>query len=144
LTAHPIFKEGKRIPGSKVSSKTMKRILVVIGFIALAIGVIGIFIPLVPTTPFLLLSAGCFFRGSDRIYRWLMNHQYLGEYIRNFREHQSIPLSTKIISVSLLWVTILFSIIFIVKLLFLRIFLVLIAITVTIHILHYKTYKKEE
>ncbi len=121
----------------------MKKLFVVLGFIALILGIIGIVIPLLPTTPFLLLAAACFLKGSDRLYRWLMNHKLFGEYIRNFREHKAIPLRTKIFAISLLWITILFSIFYVVELIYLRIFLGTIAIAVTAHILHFKTLRSE-
>ena len=123
------------------SSKFKKLVLIAIGIIALILAIIGIIIPLLPTTPFLLLSAACFLKGSDRMYQWLINHKHFGNYIRNFREHRAIPLKTKVVAVSLLWVTILFSISFIVQPAYLRILLAAIAIAVTVHILHFKTLK---
>jgi uncharacterized protein len=120
----------------------MKKLLVVLGFISLTLGVIGIVIPLLPTTPFLLLAAACFLKGSDRVYQWLMNHKLFGEYIRNFREHKAIPLRTKIFAISLLWITILFSIFYVVESIYLRLLLAAIAIAVTAHILNFKTLKQ--
>jgi uncharacterized membrane protein YbaN (DUF454 family) len=119
-----------------------KSLFIAAGFLSLALGLAGIVLPILPTTPFLLLSAACFFRGSERMYNWLMNHKLLGEHIRNFREHQAIPRATKISSIVLLWVTILFSIFFVVDKLALRLLLGAIAAGVTLHILHYKTLKK--
>lgn len=121
------------------SSKFKKLVLIAIGIIALILAIIGIIIPLLPTTPFLLLSAACFLKGSDRMYQWLIKHKHFGNYIRNFREHKAIPLKTKVVAVSLLWVTILFSIIFIVQGTYLRILLAAIAIAVSVHILQFKT-----
>jgi uncharacterized protein len=120
----------------------MKKLLVVLGFISLTLGVIGIVIPLLPTTPFLLLAAASFLKGSDRVYQWLMNHKLFGEYIRNFREHKAIPLRTKIFAISLLWITILFSIFYVVESIYLRLLLAAIAIAVTAHILNFKTLKQ--
>lgn len=91
---------------------TMKYIYVAIGSISLLLGVIGIFLPILPTTPFLLLSAALFFRGSPRLYTWLLEHKYLGPYIRSFREDRAIPLRAKIISVSLLWITAIHCVLF--------------------------------
>ena len=122
----------------------MKKLLVIIGLIALLLGIVGIVVPLLPTTPFLLLAAACFLKGSDRIYQWLMNHKLFGPYIRNFREHKAIPLTTKIFAVSLLWITILISIIFVVQSIWLRILLAAIAIAVSMHILHFKTLKQDD
>jgi hypothetical protein len=128
----------------KSSTKFKKIILITIGMVALILAIIGIIIPLLPTTPFLLLSAACFLKGSDRMYQWLINHKFFGNYIRNFREHKAIPLKTKVLAVSLLWLTILFSIIFIVQSVYLRILLAAIAIAVSVHILHFKTLKPNE
>ena len=83
----------------------MKYIYLPLGFLCLACGIIGIFVPLLPTTPFLLLSAALFFRSSPRAYHWLLNHRHLGPYIRRFREEHSIPLRAKVVAISLLWIT---------------------------------------
>ena len=74
----------------------MKIILLLLGILSLVLGVIGIFLPVLPTTPFLLLSATLFLRSSQKLYDWLLSHPYLGEYIRNFKEHRAIPLRVKI------------------------------------------------
>jgi len=76
------------------------------------------------------------------VYQWLMNHKLFGEYIRNFREHKAIPLRTKIFAISLLWITILFSIFYVVESIYLRLLLAAIAIAVTAHILNFKTLKQ--
>ncbi|MDI4632216.1 YbaN family protein [Pelomonas sp. V22] len=65
------------------------------GFAALALGVIGIFVPLLPTTPFVLLAAFCFARGSERCETWLLNHRSFGPMVRNWRERGAIPLRAK-------------------------------------------------
>ena len=129
---------------SKKLSAFAKKILVLIGFASLFLGIIGIAVPLLPTTPFLLLSAACFLRGSDRLYQWLMNNRLFGSYIRNYQEHKAIPLKAKILAISLLWITILYSIIFILESVYIRILLVAIAVAVTLHILHYKTLDKNQ
>ena len=122
-------------------TKTQKILLFSAGVISVILGIIGIVLPLLPTTPFLLLAAGCFFKSSEKWYNWLMNHKYLGPYIRNYREHKAIPLTTKIATIALLWITISASAIFAVSLLWVRVLLGIIAIGVTIHILHFKTLK---
>ncbi len=118
----------------------MKLLFKIIGTISLGLGLIGIFLPVLPTTPFLLLTAALYARSSDKLYNWLMSHHYLGAYIKDFREHRTLPLRVKIISVSTLWITICLSI-YMVDILFVKIMLILIALAVTIHILHYKTKK---
>ena len=118
---------------------TVKVLLLILGSISLALGVIGIFVPLLPTTPLLLLAAALYFRSSPKLYDWLLNHPRLGTYIRNFREHRAIPLRVKIVSVSLVWLTMGYCIIAVVEPLWLRITLALLATAITIHILSFKT-----
>ena len=120
----------------------MKTLYIILGSISLALGIIGIFIPVLPTTPFLLLTAALYFKGSPRLYQWLLNHKYFGPYIRNFRENKSIPLRAKIISLSLMWGTMLYCIFYLIPYLWVQIALALIAVGVTYHILSFKTLKK--
>ncbi|MDP2965825.1 MAG: YbaN family protein [Pelolinea sp.] len=125
--------------------KPLKKYLwVSLGVLSLGLGIIGIFIPLLPTTPFLLLAASFFLKGSETLYRWLLNHKLLGTYIRNYREHKAIPLTTKILAVVTLWAAILYSMFFVTENLYLRIILLSIAAGVSIHILHFKTLEKED
>ena len=121
----------------------MKIILVILGSVSLALGIIGIFVPLLPTTPFLLLSAAAYCKSSERLYNWLLNHKYLGPYIRNFRENKAIPMRAKILSVILLWGTIGYCIICMGLPIWVRIILGCVIIGVTWHILSFKTLKKE-
>ena len=116
-----------------------KGILVASGTFFLVLGVIGIFIPLLPTTPFLLLSAACYIRGSKKFYNWLIKNKWFGEYIKNYQEGKGVPLNVKIISLIILWITIIFSTIVIVSYFLIRIILIIIAIGVTIHIMAIKT-----
>ncbi|MBR5844807.1 MAG: YbaN family protein [Rikenellaceae bacterium] len=120
----------------------MKIVFIIIGSIAFALGIIGIFLPLLPTTPLLLLAAALYFRSSPRLYEWLLNHPYFGRYIRNFRESRAIPLHAKIVSVSLLWLTMGYCIVAVVEPLWLRIVLGVLAVAITIHILSFKTLRK--
>ena len=117
----------------------MAWILTVLGIISLALGIMGAFVPVLPTTPFLLLSAALFLRGNRKLYEWLMNHPRLGTYITNFTKHKAIPLRVKIVSVTTLWLTLLYCAIFVAYHWALRALFILIAVCVTIHILHYKT-----
>lgn len=113
--------------------------MTIFGTLFLVLGIVGIFVPVLPTTPFLLLAAALYFRSSPRLYDWLMKHKRLGPYIRNFREFRAIPLRVKIISVSLVWLTLLYSSFFIVTAWWLRILLLVLAVILTWHILSYKT-----
>ncbi len=81
-------------PSAMVSSPT-RMLWLIGGWLALAIGLIGIFVPLLPTTPFVLLAAGCFSRGSPRVERWLLEHPRLGPAVRDWRAHRAVPLPAK-------------------------------------------------
>ena len=120
----------------------MRYLLALLGCFFLALGVVGAFLPVLPTTPFLLLSAALFMRSSDRLYQWLMNHRHLGTYIRNFRENKAIPLRVKIVSVSMVWITLLYCTFFVACVWWMRVMFIAIAAGVSAHILHYKTLKK--
>ena len=100
----------------------------------IGISIIGIFLPILPTTPFLLLAAALYAKSSKRFYGWLINNRILGRYIKNYREGKGIPLKVKIIAISILWITIGYSAIFAIDILWVRILLVIIAIGVTVHI----------
>lgn len=119
----------------------MRYILTLLGLISLGLGILGAFLPVLPTTPLLLLSAALFLRCNRRLYDWLMNHPRLGVYISNFMKHKAIPLRVKIVAVSMLWITLLYCAIWVAGHWAFRLFFILIAIGVTIHILSYKTLK---
>ncbi len=120
----------------------MKLLFAAIGIISLGLGILGIFLPILPTTPFLLLSAALFARSSDKLYSWLLNHKILGEYIRSFREDKAIPMKIKIYSISMLWIVMCITIFTAVNdKLWLQLLLAAIAVGVTIHILSFKTKK---
>lgn len=119
----------------------MKTAYIILGTISLVLGFIGIFLPLLPTTPFLLLTAALYFRGSPRLYQWLLNHKYFGTYIRNFRENKAVPLRAKIYSLLLMWGSVLYCIFFLIPLMGIKILMFLIAMGVTWHILSFRTLK---
>ncbi len=119
----------------------MRILLTILGLISLGLGILGIFLPVLPTTPLLLLSAFLFLRGNRRLYDWLKHHPKISPYIPDFMVHKSIPLHVKFGSVSLIWITLLNCAVFIAPNWFLRILFVIIAAGVTIHILSYKTKK---
>lgn len=81
----------------------------ILGTVSLGLGVLGIFLPLLPTTPFLLLAAFCYVRGSPRMHHWLLSHRMLGPYIRDFQSGRGIPLRTKVIALGLMWLSLAFS-----------------------------------
>ena len=116
--------------------------MAIIGSVSLALGIMGIILPVLPTTPFLLLSAALYMRSSQRLYDWLMSHKHLGPYIKNFREHKALPLRVKIVSVTMVWVTLLYCAISVANEWWMSALFIAIAIGVSIHILSYRTLKK--
>lgn len=119
-------------------------ILTILGLVSLGLAIAGIFLPLLPTTPLLLLSAWCFFRSSPQLYEWLLNHPRLGEYIRNFRENRAIPLRVKVVSVSMVWLTLGYCILAVVdEWWWAQVLLLLLAVAVSWHILSYATLKRK-
>lgn len=80
-------------------SSTKRIILAVVGVVALALGAIGVVLPLLPTTPFLLVAAFAFANSSERLHRWLLAHQLFGPLIDNWRRHGAISRRAKIVSV---------------------------------------------
>lgn len=127
-----------------VNFAAVKIVLTILGLLSLVLGVVGIFLPLLPTTPLLLLSAWCFIRSSTKLYDWLLNHPYLGKYIRNFREHRAIPLRVKVLSVAMVWLTIGYCIFVVVsEHLWAQLLMFVLAAAVTWRILSYATLKEE-
>ncbi len=111
-----------------------KAVLVAAGSLCLGLAVLGIFLPLLPTTPFLLLASACYVRSSERLHGWLMGNRMLGGYIRNFRERRGIPLRARVTTVLLLWLPLLYSI-YRLDLLWLELILVLMGVTWSVLIL---------
>ena len=117
----------------------MNDLLTIFGLISLGFAILGIFLPVLPTTPLLLLAAYLLMRGNKGLYDWLMNHPRFGTNISNFVRHKAIPLRVKVVSVSTLWITLLCCAVFIAQHWALRLFFILIAVAVTVHILSYRT-----
>lgn len=126
----------------RISDKLKKTIYVFAGTMFLVLGAIGVVIPILPTTPFLLLAAACYLRGSERLHRWMLDNKVFGEFIRNYREGKGINLKNKLLTTVFLWVTISFSALFIVENVIIRGLLFLIAIAVSAHIVLLPTYKQ--
>ena len=120
-----------------------KWLLVTAGSLSLSLGVLGIFLPLLPTTIFLLIAAACFARSSDRLYNWLITHKWFGPYIRNWREHKAITRRTKIVTLVVLWGTLAISAFVATDNLFVRLALLVVGIGVSAFILHMKTLSRD-
>ena len=121
--------------------RLVRYLLVAVGWTSVGLGVIGIFLPVLPTTPFLLLAAACFARSSPRFYNWLVNHKRLGPWIRDYLEGNGIPLKGKVYAIGLMWASISLSC-YLVPLPWARGFMLACAVLVTIYILRQKTLHK--
>jgi len=116
-----------------------RAILVALGSASVIVGVIGIFVPILPTTPFLLLAASLFARSCERCLRWLLTNPWFGRYLQNYRAGLGIPLRVKVATLIVLWCALGFSALYAVKSLWLQMALMIIGIGVTIHLLRLKT-----
>lgn len=118
----------------------MQRILILLlGHLTLALGVLGIFLPVLPTTPFLLVTAGCYLKSSPKLYNWLVNHKLFGPYILSYIKYKSLTVKTKVISIVSMWALIIFSIIFVINIWHVKLALIVISISVSIFILKHRT-----
>lgn len=121
-----------------VISTAGKVIYIILGTLLTTLGVLGVFLPILPTTPFLLLAAFFYLRSSKKLYDKLIHHKILGKYIYNYLTYRAVPKSAKVLSIIMLWLTISISII-LVQPIWLKALLALIAVTVTVHLLRLKT-----
>jgi uncharacterized membrane protein YbaN (DUF454 family) len=127
---------------TKARGTWIRILLIIAGTFFVGLGIIGIFVPLLPTTPFLLLAAACYARSSQRFYGWLLNNKWFGIYIKSYLERKGVPLKVKVLAITLLWITIGSSVAFAVQILVIRLILVLIAIGGSIYILSIRTLKQ--
>jgi hypothetical protein len=118
----------------------VRYLLLAVGTASLMVGLVGVVVPVLPTTPFLLLSAACYARSSRRFYDRLLGNRVFGAYIRNYREGRGLPLRIKVLTISTLWSTIAITALLFVHESWLRILLMLVAVGVTAHILIIRTY----
>ena len=128
---------------SVLENKYLRYVLITAGTLFLGLGIVGIFLPVLPTTPFLLLAAACYARSSQRFYDWLLNNKWFGTYVKNYREGRGVPLKVKIFTISLLWITILASIFIAISEWWIQLMLMIIAMGVTLHILTIKTFTQK-
>jgi uncharacterized membrane protein YbaN (DUF454 family) len=127
-----------------MQDKTKRYLFITLGTILVIIGIIGIFVPILPTTPFLLLAAACYLRGSQRFYNWLMNNRFFGSYIKNYIEGRGMPLRVKVVTLALLWTAIGISIWLTYPNWIVALILALVAIGVTTHIVLLKAKKDKQ
>ncbi|MFA5365805.1 MAG: YbaN family protein [Candidatus Bathyarchaeia archaeon] len=134
----------KQVTGVKQSKRKVVRVLLLVaGTASLVLGTIGLVLPILPTTPFLLAAAACYLRSSERMHKWLLGNKWFGEYIRNYQEGKGIPLKTKIVAVTILWAAILYSSFFVLnEVLIAQIALLAVALGVSVHLIRLPTLKK--
>lgn len=122
-------------------NQTKKILYIIVGTISLILGTIGIFLPLLPTTPFWLLTCWCYIRSSKRMYDWVMNNRYFGGYIRDYVEDKAIPIRTKVTTLTVMWLSTIITSLFLIDILWVKIGLVFISLGVTWHIVTFPTKK---
>ena len=123
------------------TSKILKVVLIIFGWINVALGIIGVLLPVMPTTVFLLIAAACFARSSERFYVWLMSNKYLGKFVLDYREKRGMTLRSKVLAVTMLCAVISYSALFVAGVLWLKITLAAIAFGVSAYIISLKTVK---
>ena len=124
-------------------SALKKNLLITAGTICVVLAIFGMVLPVLPTTPFLLLAAICYERSSPRFYDWLITNKYFGEYIKNYREGRGIPMRQKVITLAILWVSIGYGAFFVSGSWWLSLLLLSVATGVTIHLARVKTFRPE-
>ena len=132
--------EPKLTKDPNTRQKIGRALFFVAGTIFLALGAIGIVLPVLPTTPFLLLALACYFRSSERMTHWMLNNKYFGKYIRNYKEGKGIRLKTKLFAITTLWITISISALLILNI-WIALILFAVAAAVTIHLIRLPTYR---
>ena len=126
----------------KAKNKITRFLLIIGGSFSVAFAVLGIFLPLLPTTPLLLLAAYCFGRSSDRFHSWLINNKLFGNYIKNYQAGRGIPLHSKITAILSMWLVLVASGVWGTELIIIRIVLFLTGTGVTIHLLRMPTFRE--
>lgn len=134
----------QQAPTSKLKKQRVIRVLLMVaGTVCLCLGAVGIFLPILPTTPFLLLAAACYMRSSERLHKWLINNRWFGEYIKNYQNGRGIPKKTKIVALTFMWIAILYATFFVVdEFLIAQIVLLLVAAGVSVHLIRLPNFKK--
>ncbi len=118
--------------------------LLISGLLATALGVIGIFLPILPTVPFLLLALACFARSSERFYTWLLDHAHFGPIIRPYNNGQGMTRASKFKAIALVWASISLSAFYLIETVWVRWLLLLIACGVTFYLLRLPGVEVEE
>ena len=132
--------ENTKIPDI-TRNRFLRLILLACGFLFTFLAILGAILPLVPTTPFLIVAAACFYRSSEKFYRLIMYNRYFGNYLRDYKSGKGIPLKVKIMTLIFLWVSTLLSVFVFIPYLWLEILVIAINTAITVHILFLNTKK---
>jgi len=130
---------GNPRPNNHVKSDLLRWMLICIGWISILGGIIGIFLPLVPTVPFLLLAAVCFSRSSEKFHGWLVDHKHLGPPLRDFLTGGGIHLRAKILAIGMVWISVSASIFLLIGILWVKVLLIAMAMGITLYLLSLPT-----
>lgn len=125
---------GGRIRQNLVKSEVLRCLLIGVGWGAVVGGILGIFLPLVPSIPFLLLALFCFSRSSERFHTWLVEHKHLGPLLKDYLLHGGIPLRVKVVAIGMIWISFPVSTFLLVENLWVRVALLCIAAAVTAYL----------
>ena len=128
------MQHGKKLRHKLVKSEVLRYLLIGIGWISIAGGLVGLFLPLVPTVPFLLLAVFCFSRSSERFHTWLVDHKHLGPMLKDYLIHGGIPLRAKALAICMIWVSFPASTFFFVEIFWVKVLLLGIAAAVTVYL----------
>jgi len=123
-------------------NKITRFLLIICGYFSIALAVLGAFLPLLPTTVFILLAAYFFGKSSEKMHNWLLSNKWFGSYIKNYQEGRGIPLHSKVTAILSMWLLMIASGIWATDLLIVRILLFLVGTGVTIHLLRMPTFRE--
>jgi hypothetical protein len=126
----------EEIPGEPgyVKNKFIRILLLGCGFLFTFLAILGALLPLLPTTPFLIVAAACFYRSSGKFYKMIMYNRYFGHYLRDYKSGKGIPLRVKIAALIFLWISTLVSVFLFIPYLWLEIVVIAVNIAVTVHL----------
>ena len=132
-------------------SKFIRTLFLIAGTICVIFGAIGVVLPILPATPFFLAAAACYYKSSPKMHRWLLTNKWFGAYIRNYKEGKGLPMKTKVTALTMLWITMGASIVFMLDRLLptqlvlpMQLTMIVVGVAVSIHIIRLPTFRKTQ